>query len=125
MRLQMYRKCPHCGSANVRRSGRLESEASEHPFHSPYRCRECEQRFWVVSRRTIFGAAAGGIVLALGIILWSGNAIVHRLERPALAGPSASAPEIRSEFAAPSSDTRVLAERQSGTRLDGATPVVQ
>jgi len=125
MRFQMYRKCPYCGSTNVRRSGRLESEAGLHPFHSPYRCRECEHRFWVVSRRTIFGAAAGGAVLAISIVLWSGNALVGRLERPAVATPSASTPEIRGDLVPPSTDAALLAERQWGTRLDGKPPSVQ
>ena len=73
----MRRQCPHCGSLNVRRSGRLESESGTHPFHSPYRCRDCEQRFWVVSRKTLFGAAAGGTVLAVALIL-SGIVLLSR-----------------------------------------------
>src|SRR5437868_9154196 len=77
MRFQMKRQCPHCGSLNVRRSGRLESESGTHPFHSPYRCRDCEQRFWVVSRKTLFGAAAGGTVLAVALIL-SGIVLLSR-----------------------------------------------
>ena len=125
MRFQMHRKCPDCGSANVRRSGRLESEAGEYPFHSPYRCRECEHRFWVVSRRTIFGAAAGGVVLALSIILWSGKALVARFERPAVAAPSPPSSDVRGDLVPPSSDARVLAERQWGTRLDGAPTIAQ
>ncbi len=125
MRFQMYRKCPHCGSTNVRRSGRLESEAGQHPFHSPYRCRECEQRFWVVSRRTIFVAVAGGAVLTISIFLWSGNALVGRLERPAVAAPAASSPEIRGELVPPPTTAPLLAERQWGTRLDGKPPSVQ
>ena len=51
----MNRRCSHCGSTNVRRSGRLGSEAGTYPFHSPYRCHDCDRRFWVLSRKTLFG----------------------------------------------------------------------
>ena len=60
----MVRKCTNCGSADVRRSGSPLVEARAHPFHSPYRCIDCDTRFWVVSRKARFGAAAGGVVLA-------------------------------------------------------------
>jgi endogenous inhibitor of DNA gyrase (YacG/DUF329 family) len=126
MRFQMIRKCPHCGSASVRRSGRRESEASEYPFHSPYRCRDCEQRFWVVSRRTLFSAGAGVAILALCLILWSGFAF--RFDGPSLPpAPSASA-DVHNPLVRPSTDARVLGDtllQQWGPRLGVATPTQQ
>jgi len=116
----MTRRCPQCGSTNVRRSGRLDSEATAHPFHSPYRCRDCEQRFWVVSRRTLYGAACAA-VLATGVIVWSALAALTRHDPPAPPVPVSSALELRTEVIAPSSDARVLGDallRQWGTRLD-------
>ena len=62
------RRCHTCNSINVRRSGAHPTEASHHPFHSPYRCLDCDARFWVVSRRTRVGAAAGG-ALALALVV--------------------------------------------------------
>ena len=62
------RRCTICHSTNVRRSGAHSAEASHHLFHSPYRCLDCDARFWVVSRRTRVGAAAGG-ALALAIVV--------------------------------------------------------
>ena len=60
--------CTVCNSTNVRRSGAHPLEASQHRFHSPYRCLDCEARFWVVSRRARLGATAGGAV-ALALVL--------------------------------------------------------
>ncbi|MEP6677757.1 MAG: hypothetical protein ABJB78_00555 [Betaproteobacteria bacterium] len=53
----------------MRRSGVSVADAEAHPFRSPYRCQDCEARFWVVSRRTRFGAVAGGTV-ALALVFF-------------------------------------------------------
>jgi hypothetical protein len=70
----MYRKCPHCGSPNVRRSAVRVAEVSlRHIFLSPYRCRECRKLFWPVGRRVYHLAAIVGIaalVGAIGVILF-------------------------------------------------------
>jgi predicted RNA-binding Zn-ribbon protein involved in translation (DUF1610 family) len=56
--------CPACGSGNVRRSTLRGREVGAYKFHSPYRCRECNERFWVVSR----GARAAAVVaIACGL----------------------------------------------------------
>ena len=50
-----------------------------HAFRSPYRCEDCDLRFWVVSRRTRITAAAvvaGMLTVALlvnGIVPIAGN----------------------------------------------------
>ena len=47
------KKCPRCGSLNVRRSGfQSQDEEQIHVFTSPYRCEECSERFWVLNRKT-------------------------------------------------------------------------
>jgi hypothetical protein len=126
MQFQMNRQCPHCGSTNVRRSGRLDSEATAYPFHSPYRCRDCEQRFWVVSRRTLYGAACAA-VLAAGVIIWSGLALLVGHDPPAPPVPVSSALEFRTDATAPATDARVLGDallRQWGSRLDVPSSIV-
>ena len=75
----MKRKCLNCGSANVRRSGFLVSEAAPRFFRSPYRCRECDARFWVVSKKTYIAAIAGGAALALTVLVWAGNRAFEHL----------------------------------------------
>ena len=65
----MARHCPNCGSAEVRRSGRGESEANAHPFRSPYRCLRCRERFWVVSRRFRMSAAIGAAMILLAAVV--------------------------------------------------------
>lgn len=59
------KRCTECHSVNVRRSGAHPGETEMHPFHSPYRCQDCDARFWVVSRRARWGATAGGLVVLM------------------------------------------------------------
>ena len=62
-------RCPACGSTNVRRSTLRSREAGEHALRSPYRCRACRERFWVLSRKartlTVAGSVVGLAVLLL------------------------------------------------------------
>ena len=60
------KRCPACGSTNVRRSSIRGPERDAHSFRSPYRCRVCKTRFWTVSRkaRIAFGAAGLGVLVA-------------------------------------------------------------
>ena len=57
-------RCPACGGTNLQRSGIRRSEAGTHAFRSPYRCKDCRHRFWVISRRTRIGALAIAASLA-------------------------------------------------------------
>lgn len=47
----MPRRCPNCSSLNVRRSTRGVDGVAQPLFRSPYRCRDCGEKFWVVARR--------------------------------------------------------------------------
>ena len=62
-------RCPACGSTDVRRSTLRSREAGEHALRSPYRCRACRERFWVLSRKartlTVAGSAVGLAILLL------------------------------------------------------------
>jgi hypothetical protein len=44
--------CPHCDSSNIRRSHRinLREKALNLVSVSPYRCKDCRQRFWKTDR---------------------------------------------------------------------------
>src|SRR5437899_12631623 len=67
----MFTKCPACGSFNVRRSSIRAREASGTPrVRSPYRCRECGERFTVISRRVYYLVGVFGIAVAAGVIVW-------------------------------------------------------
>lgn len=68
-------RCPACGSTNVRRSTIRSRESGVHALRSPYRCRACSERFWVLSRKartlTIVGIVAGfaaALVFAIVIV---------------------------------------------------------
>ena len=70
----MSRKCPNCRSLNVRRSSRGKEPSAQPLFRSPYRCRDCGEKFWVISRKvyqrvgafvalnTVFFALVAGLV---------------------------------------------------------------
>ena len=84
------KSCPHCGCTNVRRS---ETQTSDAPHQqmllSPYRCRGCRARFWVVSRKTfIVGRtfAAALLTLALSWAVWSGVVYIASLSHDVIAG---------------------------------------
>ena len=70
----MKRKCPSCGSTNVRRSSTPPADITwRNEVLSPYRCRDCMLQFWVISRKTYiatasFMAAIAVVVLVLVLI---------------------------------------------------------
>ena len=68
----MQHKCPSCGRLKTRRSSvRAYELTARHIFYSPYRCRDCHHRFWVVSRNVYY---LGGIVVAAlvaGALSWN------------------------------------------------------
>ena len=109
----------------MRRSGHVESEAGVHFFHSPYRCRDCDRRFWVVSRKTIFGATAGGAMFFIVLLVWSGSSLIARHGGSPVPSPtSGTSLDIRTDAIGPQSDARMFGDeslRQLGTRVDGST----
>ncbi|RMG89525.1 MAG: sel1 repeat family protein [Candidatus Dadabacteria bacterium] len=67
--------CPHCGSADIRKSRRHKAERTwRRPFPVWFRCRECRKRFlgtdWTLAGRWAGGVAAGLVVVGLAIALW-------------------------------------------------------
>jgi TPR repeat protein len=68
----MFTKCPACGSLNVRRSTIHREERSANPrLRSPYRCRDCGERFWVLSKRANYAVGLGLVVLVAGAFVWN------------------------------------------------------
>ena len=69
--IHMQRKCPNCGSTEVRRSGDRDlGEPSRTMFRSRYHCRSCRRLFWVISARTyrVAGLLVGVGLLAFAVI---------------------------------------------------------
>lgn len=64
------KQCPVCHGTDVERSHFHHAEARAHRFHSPYRCRRCGRRFWVLSRkaRVTVGALAVGACLLTAMV---------------------------------------------------------
>lgn len=91
----MFAKCPACKSFNVRRSSIRAAEVSSHPrLRSPYRCRDCGGRFWVISRRAECFMGFVAVVLVAGTVAW--NAVGSPDER---SRESAQVQRVTSEFA--------------------------
>jgi len=105
----MKRKCPRCGSNNVRRSSTPAAEMTwRNAFLSRYRCRDCMLQFPVISRKTYLIAAA--VVAAIAVIVL----IVFLLEM--LASPD-STPLTRKRRSEVGHQERVLVAGE--IRLDG------
>lgn len=102
----MQRKCPACGRLNARRSSvRAYELTPRHIFFSPYRCRDCRHRFWVVSRNMYYLAAIVGGALVTGAVTWNLRTI---MDTPASA-PQRATPD-EGQFA----DAVRRAERNDG-----------
>ena len=68
----MFTKCPACSGSNVRRSTIRASEASAKPrLRSPYRCRDCGERFWVISRRANYLVGLAIVASVAGTVAWN------------------------------------------------------
>ncbi len=105
----MKRKCPSCGSSNVRRSSTPEAERTwRNEFLSRYRCRDCMLQFWVISRKTYLIAVA--VVAAIAVI------ILAVLLLGMLASPD-SAPPSRQRRGDAGQQERVLVATE--VRFDG------
>ena len=69
-------RCPACGGTNLQRSGIRRTEAGTHAFRSPYRCKDCRHRFWVISRKTRIGALAIAASLAAVAVVAAGMLLI-------------------------------------------------
>lgn len=83
--------CPACRSTNVRRSGCSHEETLTHAFQSPYRCQECNTRFWVLSRKTRIGAFVVG-ALSTVLLLVVGGTLLHGGELSGVAATGSTLP---------------------------------
>src|SRR6266446_2540983 len=68
----MFIRCPNCKSFDVRRSSvRALGAATKPKLRSPYRCRDCGARFWVISKRAFYLAGVAGIAIVAGAVAWN------------------------------------------------------
>jgi TPR repeat protein len=96
----MFKKCPRCGSYNVRRSSVRASRSSPPPIlRSPYRCRDCGERFLVIGRNVhLLAAGLGGMILAFAI--WVGVLREPDYRSSPAESSNAVASKVRSTIAA-------------------------
>ena len=107
------KRCTECHSVNIRRSGVHAAEGHMHPFHSPYRCEDCNARFWVLSRKTRWGAAAGGAFVAAAVALALVPLVAHRQsEQSSLGTPARAGDDSTMRFNAPSFDDAIASQNK-------------
>src|SRR5688572_10725308 len=91
---RMQRRCPACGSSDIRRSSSPSSGGVVRNFiYSAYRCRACRERFPVVSRNVYAAAivACAGVLMA--VVSWTLLNAIDSTSDVSL--PVAAAPENR------------------------------
>jgi uncharacterized protein len=88
----MFTRCPNCRSFDVRRSSVRTLAASTKPkLHSPYRCRICGERFWVISKRAFYLAGVAGIAIVAAAVAWNvGGTLDDSRQRPKAAEADAA-----------------------------------
>jgi uncharacterized protein len=94
-------KCERCNSSNVRRSSWKRNERDKSHFvYAPYRCRDCEHRFFRVSR-TFKSMITGGVALVVFLAFIVSIYIIARPPEltPALAAESDFDPGDKALFA--------------------------
>jgi hypothetical protein len=114
-------QCPACGSSDVRRSSIRSRETDAHAFRSPYRCRACNERFWVMSRRTrtaTVAAIAGGFCAALIV----GYLIVAPADEDPEAGALAPGNEEFEVLKAPATSSDTAADPLSAPAAPTKSP---
>lgn len=74
----MIRTCPSCKSYNARRSTVTTSTITlRHIFLTPYRCRDCRARFWILSRNAYYAAGLLVVVAGIGILAWHATGFIQ------------------------------------------------
>ena len=67
----MPKACPSCKSINIRRSVVRASESTRRRLYlSPYRCRDCRTRFWVLGKKGYYLAGLAGAVFVAAAVVW-------------------------------------------------------
>jgi len=67
----MAKACPSCKSINIRRSVVRSSESTRRRLYlSPYRCRDCRTRFWVLGKKAYYQGALAGAVFVAAAVVW-------------------------------------------------------
>jgi hypothetical protein len=95
---QAMKRCPACRSTNVRRSGCCSEERFAHALHSPYRCNDCNERFWLLSRSTRIGALVAGAFVSAAMLFVVGATLLHGPLEAAAAAPDSASPSSASSL---------------------------
>jgi uncharacterized protein len=89
----MIKSCPSCKSYNARRSTVQTSEITlRNIFLTPYRCRDCRARFWVLSKHAYYAAGIFVAFVAVAVLAWHARGFIQMRSAEA---PAATIPAPR------------------------------
>lgn len=122
----MSSKCPACGSLNVRRSSirPLEADVAIKPrLRSPYRCRDCGERFWVISRHANYLGGVAAIAIVAGAVAWGVGGMPDEPRRKsdgaAVGAESAADTTKRAEGGDPIAEYKLAHMYATGSGVEG------
>jgi hypothetical protein len=109
------KRCPACQSTNVRRSGCCSEEKLTHALQSPYRCNDCNARFWLLSRTTRIGAAVAGAFVSVAMLFLAGVALLHEPADAASVAADAPLPGVFAPAGSPPTHESASSVPMAGT----------
>ena len=117
----MFNKCPACGSFNVRKSLLHASEDRAHGprLRSPYRCRDCGERFWVISRRANYALGFLAIAVVAVVDAWNDGS-APQPSHPPPQPDTGSLPELikRADSADPAAEYKLAHVYAGGSGIE-------
>ncbi|MGE5169890.1 MAG: hypothetical protein ACM3JC_05905 [Rudaea sp.] len=80
----------------MRRSGCCSEEKLTHALHSPYRCNDCDTRFWLLSRSARKSAWVAGALVSVAMLFVVGATLLHGATDAASTTSDAPSPGVSS-----------------------------
>ena len=87
-------RCPACDSSRVRRSHLRADERGTHGWRSPYRCEDCQTRYWVLSRKARLAFVSGAVSVVFAALLVALAVIVPSAPSPVVAADEPAANQV-------------------------------
>ena len=87
-------RCPACDSSRVRRSHIRADERGTHGWRSPYRCEDCQTRYWVLSRKARLAFVSGAVSVLFAALLVALAVIAPNAPSPVVAAEEPAANQV-------------------------------
>ena len=72
-----------------------------HALHSPYRCNDCNERYWLLSRSARIGAIVAGAFVSIAMLVVVGATLLHDPFEAAAAPDGGSSAGVASSDGSP------------------------